>query len=60
MKEMSGCSAFMSSLEDEGVNYLFGNPGTTELPIMDCLVERPGIDYVLGLQEAVVMAMADG
>ena len=60
MKEMSGCSAFMSILEDEGVNYLFGNPGTTELPIMDCLVERPGIDYVLGLQEAVVMAMADG
>ena len=60
MKEMSGCSALMSILEDEGVKYLFGNPGTTELPIMDCLTERPGIHYVLGLQEAVVMAMADG
>jgi len=60
MKEMSGCAAFMSILEDEEVNYLFGNPGTTELPIMDCLADRPGIDYVLGLQEAIVMAMADG
>ena len=60
MEEMSGCSAFLRILEDEGVEYFFGNPGTTELPIMDCLVARPGLKYILGLQEAVVMAMADG
>ena len=60
MQEMSGCSAFLNVLKDEGVEFFFGNPGTTELPIMDCLVDRPELKYILGLQEAVVMAMADG
>ena len=60
MNEMTGCSALFGVLEDEGVEFIFGNPGTTELPLMDCLVEHTSIQYVLGLQEAVVMAMADG
>lgn len=60
MAELTGRHAFLSVLEDEGVQYLFGNPGTTELPIMDALVDHPGLKYVLGLQEAVVTAMADG
>src|SRR5262249_3391866 len=38
----------------------FGNPGTTELPLMDALVDEPRIRYILGLQEVPVMAMADG
>lgn len=57
---ITGRSAFLSLLKDEGVSYLFGNPGTTELPIMDALSDHPEITYVLGLQEAVVVAMADG
>jgi benzoylformate decarboxylase len=57
---LSGRSAFLSLLEDEGVSHLFGNPGTTELPIMDALVEHPNMRYVLGLQESIVVAMADG
>lgn len=60
MTHISGRSAFLHILRDEGVKYLFGNPGTTELPIMDALVEYPEIGYVLGLQESVVMGMADG
>ncbi len=60
MKAMTGRGAFLSVLEDEGLEYLFGNPGTTELPIMDALVDHPALHYVLGLQEAVVVAMADG
>ena len=39
---------------------MFGNPGTTELPLMDGLAREPGIRYVLALQEAVAIAMADG
>ena len=39
---------------------MFGNPGTTELPLMDGLVEEPALTYVLALQEAAVVAMADG
>ena len=59
-RTLTGRSAFLELLEDEGVTHLFGNPGTTELPIMDALVEHPGMRYVLGLQESIVVAMADG
>ncbi len=57
---ISGRSAFLSLLKQEGVTHLFGNPGTTELPIMDALPDHPDLGYVLGLQEAIVVAMADG
>ena len=55
-----GREAFLALLESEGVTHLFGNPGTTELPIMAALPERPAITYVMALQEALVVAMADG
>src|SRR5690349_11517761 len=57
---MSGKRAFLDVLKQEGVEYLFGNPGTTELPLMDALAVENELRYVLALQEAVVMAMADG
>jgi benzoylformate decarboxylase len=60
MQTLSGRQALLSILKDEGVDHLFGNPGTTELPLMDALVDHPEIRYVLGLQEAIAMAMADG
>jgi len=43
-----------------GVRYLFGNPGTTELPLMDALVRQERVQYVLALQEIPAMAIADG
>ncbi|MEQ9641166.1 MAG: thiamine pyrophosphate-binding protein [Alphaproteobacteria bacterium] len=57
---ITGRSAFLALLKDEGVTHLFGNPGTTELPIMDALREHQDLNYVLGLQESVVVYMADG
>ena len=60
MNRITGRSAFLALLKDEGVTHLFGNPGTTELPIMHALKEHPDLTYVLGLQEAIVVAMADG
>jgi benzoylformate decarboxylase len=57
---MSGKRAFLDVLKQEGVEILFGNPGTTELPLMDALAVDNELRYVLGLQEAAVMAMADG
>jgi len=47
-------------LRDEGVTHVFGNPGSTEMPLMDALVDAPDLAYVLGLQEATAVAMADG
>mgnify|MGYP003694247177 CR=1 FL=1 len=43
-------------LRQEGVQYMFGNPGTTEPPLMDGLGEEPALTYVLALQEAAVVA----
>jgi benzoylformate decarboxylase len=60
MNRITGRSAFLALLKDEGVTHLFGNPGTTELPIMHALAEHPDLTFVLGLQEALVVAMADG
>lgn len=40
------------------VDALFGNPGSTELPMLQAMPSD--IAYVLGLNEAVVVAMADG
>ncbi len=39
---------------------IFGNPGTTELPLMDALAAEHQIRYILALQEAPAMSMADG
>ncbi len=56
----SGSQAMLQMLHEAGVRYLFGNPGTTELPLMDDLVSDRRFQYILGLQEVPVMAMADG
>ena len=45
---ITGRSAFLALLKDEGITHLFGNPGTTELPVMDALKDHPDMNYVLG------------
>jgi benzoylformate decarboxylase len=57
---ISGRAAFLSLLASEGVEVMFGNPGTTELAIMEALAKQSRIEYALGLQESIVVAMADG
>ena len=57
---MSGKRAFLELLKQEGVDIIFGNPGTTELPLMDALAVENELRYVLALQEASVIGMADG
>lgn len=52
--------ALLEILDDEGVDRVFGNPGTTELPLLDALADPAAPEYVLGVQEASVVAMADG
>ena len=60
MNRITGRSAFLALLKDEGITHLFGNPGTTELPIMHALKDYPDLVYVLGMQESLVVAIADG
>ena len=60
MPLMAGRQAFLEILRAAGVEYIIGNPGTTELPLMDVLPDHPEFKYILTLQEGVAMAMADG
>jgi benzoylformate decarboxylase len=60
MAEMSGKHALAELLHQEGVEYIFGNPGTTELPLMDVLAQRDDLHYILSLHEAVALAMSAG
>ena len=55
---MYGRDVFMESLLAHGVQHLFGNPGTTESPLIDSLVRYPAIDYVLTLHEGVAIGAA--
>jgi benzoylformate decarboxylase len=57
---ITGRSAFLALLKDEGITHLFGNPGTTELPIMHALKDHPDLTYVMAMQESLVVAIADG
>jgi len=50
--------ATLNFLRQVGMSTIFGNPGSTELPLF--LNFPSDFRYVLGLQEAVVVGMADG
>lgn len=51
-------TAVFALLRDCGLTTIFGNPGSTELPMFRDL--PPDFRYILGLQESVVVGMADG
>ena len=56
---MRGSIALMEMLRAEGVKYIFGNPGTSEAPILDAMEAYPDFEYVLAVQESVAIGMAD-
>lgn len=51
-------SATMNLLRKFGINTIFGNPGSTELPMFRDFPDD--FRYIMALQESVVVAMADG
>ncbi|WP_314408206.1 thiamine pyrophosphate-binding protein [Streptomyces kroppenstedtii] len=59
-----GCrpaSALLDILRGEGVDRVFGNPGTTELPFLAALADtEQAPEYILGVHEGAVVSMADG
>ena len=60
MPRMSGNDALMAVLEAHDVEYVFGNPGSTEVVFMDALYNHPKIKYILTLHETVAAGMAEG
>ena len=56
--EMRGRQVFLESLLAHGVDAVFGNPGTTENPLLDSLIDYPQLPYYVALQESVAMCAA--
>jgi len=56
----TGRDVLLDVLRTEGVRHIFGNPGSTELPLIDALAGVDDLHYVLCLQEATAVGMADG
>jgi len=57
---MLGIEAFLEILAAAGVPYIFGNPGSTELPLNDALAKDSRFQYIFGLHELPLTAMGDG
>lgn len=55
---MRGRRVLMESLVSHGVRHIFGNPGTTETPLLDSLVTYPQVQYVMSLHEGVAVGAA--
>jgi benzoylformate decarboxylase len=56
---MRGKQLLMESLIAHDVSFIFGNPGTTESPLMDSLLEYPQLRYILTLHEGVALGAAN-
>jgi len=57
---VTGHRRLLEQLRADGVRYLFGNPGSSEEGLLDELSRFPDLEYVMGLQEAALVCMADG
>lgn len=55
----TGHYAVLDQLLADGVTKIFGNPGTVEQGLLDALGDRPGLNYVLTLQESIAVYAAD-
>jgi benzoylformate decarboxylase len=56
---MRGRQVFFETLINHGVDRIFGNPGTTESPLLDSLLDYPSIQYVVHLHEGVATGAAN-
>ncbi len=56
---MRGRQVFFETLLAHGVDRIFGNPGTTESPLLDSLLDYPQIQYIVHLHEGVAVGAAN-
>jgi benzoylformate decarboxylase len=50
----------LETLAKNGVEVIFGNPGTTEIPLVAACEQHPKLRYVVALSEVSAVPMADG
>ena len=56
---MRGRQVLMQTLVNHGVERIFGNPGTTESPLLDSLLDYPQLQYIVHLHEGVAVGAAN-
>src|SRR5258708_40068026 len=56
---MRGRQVFFETLLNHGVERIFGNPGTTESPLLDSLLDYPSIKYIVHLHEGAAVGAAN-
>ena len=56
----NGHRKLLEQLRADGIVYMFGNPGSSEEGLLDEISRFPDVRYVLGLQEAAILGIADG
>lgn len=60
MTEKTGRFTIIEQFLADGMNHMFGNPGTVEQGFLDALSNYPEMKYILTLQESVAVMAADG
>ncbi|WP_432000149.1 thiamine pyrophosphate-binding protein [Streptomyces sioyaensis] len=60
MAGKSGNVKLIEQFKADGLDVMFGNPGTVEQGLLDAADQTPGFRYVLALQETVAAGIADG
>jgi thiamine pyrophosphate-dependent acetolactate synthase large subunit-like protein len=60
MAEKTGRFAILEQFLADGIDHMFGNPGTVEQGFLDALAAYPQMKYILALQETVAVLAADG
>ena len=58
-KLMTGKQAILETLKEHNIQHIFGNPGTSEGPLIDMLGDYPNFKYIMALQESVAMGMGE-
>lgn len=60
MADKTGRFAIIEQFIADGIQYMFGNPGTVEQGFLDALGKYDNFEYILAMQETIAVAMADG
>lgn len=59
MTQKTGRHAIIEQCLADGMDHMFGNPGTVEQGFLDALLDYPQMKYILTLQESVALMMGD-
>jgi thiamine pyrophosphate-dependent acetolactate synthase large subunit-like protein len=60
INKRTGRFAIIEQLLADGIDHMFGNPGTVEQGFLDALSDYPDFKYIFALQETIAVAVADG